>query len=408
MKYGLIGHPLSHSYSGIIHKLIGRYQYDIVDLPDIEFDDFMTQRTFEGINVTIPYKQKVIPYCAKLSETAKRIGSVNTIIKQSDGSLYGDNTDYKGFLYMCEMADISLNDKNVVILGTGGTSLTAQTVTRDCGVNKLNIVSRNGEYNYNNLHLLVDSEVIINTTPVGMYPNCGVSPIDLNDFPNCKTVIDVIYNPLKTKLLLDAERCGMQYVNGLPMLVAQAVYAAELFLNEVLDKTIIETILSKLEHDMSNIVLVGMPGSGKTSIGKAIAEKLGREFYDTDEVIEQNESVSISDIIESKGEQAFRELENQTVTQLGKQNGLVISTGGGVVLRQDNRDMLRQNGYVVWIKRPLESLETVGRPLSKDIATLMEMYQKRQPLYQECSDLIVENIQTISDAVNVIIKKNCQ
>jgi Shikimate 5-dehydrogenase len=385
--YGLIGHPLSHSYSGKIHQIIDKYRYDLIDLNADDFDIFMKRREFNGINVTIPYKQSVIKYCDELSDTAKRIGSVNTIYKR-DGKLYGDNTDYKGFEYMLTVGDITLKDKKVIILGSGGTSLTAQAVAYDYKASEITVISRSGINNYDNLHLHKNAEVIINTTPVGMYPNCGLYMVNLDDFPNCEAVIDVIYNPLKTKLLLDAEHRGIQFINGLPMLSAQAVYAAELFTNESLHADLIEKIHNTLVNDMGNIVFIGMPGSGKTTIGKAIANEIGREFVDTDAWIENNENMSVLDIITTKGESVFREIEHKAVTELGKQSGLVIATGGGVVLREDNIDMLRQNGRLIWIKRPIEQLDTAGRPLS---VNLNEMYEKREPLYRKYCDYTIEN-----------------
>jgi len=394
--YGLIGHPLSHSYSGKIHEIIGKYRYDLIDLTADKLDEFMRRREFIGINVTIPYKQAVIEYCDVVSETAKRIGSVNTIYKR-DGILYGDNTDYKGFEYM--LNGLAMSGKKIIIFGSGGTSLTAQAVACDRKAAEITVISRTGKYNYNNLDLNRNAEIIINTTPIGMYPNCGVSLINLDNFPDCETVIDVIYNPLKTKLLLDAERRGIRNINGLPMLAAQAVYAAELFTGESFGNDLIEKIHSGLIFEMGNIVLIGMPGCGKTAVGKALAELLGREFADTDEWIETSENIPVPDIITSRGEAVFRELEHKAAAELGKRSGLVIATGGGIVLREDNLDLLRQNGTVIWLRRPIAMLETSGRPLSGD---LNELYKKRKSLYRKYCDFTVENTQTIQEAINII------
>lgn len=400
LEYGLIGNPLSHSYSEMIHNYIGRYKYDIIELAADELDGFMRRNDWKGVNVTIPYKQAVIPYCANLSDTAKRVGSVNTIFRCENNKLYGDNTDYMGFKYMCDFAGISLSNKNVTILGSGGTSLTAQAFAHDNGADSITVVSRSGEYNYSNLYLLKNTDVIINTTPIGMYPNCGVSAVDIADFPQCSAVIDVIYNPLKTKLLLDAERRGIKCANGLTMLVAQAIYSAELFTGESFDITIIKTVHDKLKQDIGNIILIGMPGCGKTTIGKAVAETLGREFVDTDKWIERHRKQSASEIITLYGEQTFRELEHAAVKELSKQNRLVISTGGGTILREDNCDMLRQNGFIIWLQRPVNLLEITERPLSFE---LDETYRKREPLYRKCSDIIVDNSHLIDDTVKRII-----
>lgn len=396
-EYGLIGHPLSHSYSGIIHDTIGKYRYDIIDISDNILDGFMTQKRFKGINVTIPYKKTVMKYCDELSEIAERIGSVNTIVKRGDGSLYGDNTDYKGFMYMCESAGISLTGKKIMILGSGGTSLTAQAVAKDCNADKIVVISRTGINNYNNLHLHKDIDVVINTTPVGMYPNTGVSAVDLRDFPDCIAVIDVIYNPFRTKLLLDAERYGIKYTNGLKMLTAQAVFAAELFTGKS-----VSDITDSIIHKFTNIILIGMPGCGKSTIGKLLAEKLGRKFIDTDELVEQQYRKSSAEIIKSQGEAKFREIEHETIKRVCNDTGNVIATGGGTVIREDNRDLLRQNGFIVWIQRPLDLLETNGRPLSDNID---EMYRLREPLYKKCCDIIAENYSDIDKTILDIIRQ---
>ena len=393
IEYGLIGHPLSHSYSGIIHKMIGKYRYDIIDLREDELDGFMRKREFAGINVTIPYKKAVMQYCDELSDTAKRIGSVNTIYTRG-GILYGDNTDYKGFEYM--LGGLSLTDKKVVILGSGGTSLTAQAVARDQRAREITVISRTGADNYGNLYLHKNADIIINATPVGMYPNSGVSPIEIGDFPDCSAVIDVIYNPLKTKLLLDAERKNIRCINGLSMLAAQAVYAAELFTDQKIGGDVTDNIYRKLDRNMRNIVIIGMPGCGKTTIAKAVAIALGREFADTDTW----QNISPADIITSKGEAAFREIEHQAAAELGKKSGLVIATGGGIVLREDNIDALRQNGDVIWLRRPLDLLEITGRPLS---VNLTELHETREPLYRQYADFIIDNTQTIDETVTKII-----
>ena len=405
MRFGLIGENLSHSYSERIHRMLGDYQYDIISLPPQELGRFFAVGDYDGCNVTIPYKKTVMQYCDELDDNARRIGSVNTVVRGSGGSLTGYNTDYFGFSYMCRRAGVSFEDKKVLILGSGGTSLTCAAVALDEGCREIITVSRSGPVNYDNISSHADSEIIINTAPVGMFPNNGRSLIGLPDFPRCSGVLDVIYNPLKTRLILEAEMLGIPCAGGLPMLVAQAKRASELFTGTEIDDSIIEKILGQLYKEISNIVLIGMPGCGKTKIGQMIASNTGRDFYDTDVIIVKKASMTIPEIFRSKGENHFRDLESEVVADIGKLSGKVISVGGGAVLREENRKNLRQNGVVVFISRDLEKLETEGRPLSTNPDTLRNMYRQRLPVYLSCSDFIVSNDASVDSAAITIMEE---
>ena len=330
-RYGLLGKKLGHSYSAPIHKALGNGDYSLVEIPPEGVDAFMREHDFDGINVTIPYKETVIPYLDEISDRAKKIGSVNTIINR-DGKLYGDNTDYYGFSYMARSVGISFKDKKVIILGGGGTSLTAQAVTCDEGARQIVVISRRGENNYDNLHLHYDSEIIVNCTPVGMYPNIGDKIIDLEPFTKLKGVIDVIYNPSKTGILIDAKHRGIPYVNGLSMLVAQAKLAHELFFDTKVEDSEIERIKRQLEVEKLNVVFVGMPGSGKTTLANIVAKELGRKVVDTDDMIVEREGRSIPEIFASEGEPYFRSVEAQCVKEASLMEGVVIATGGGAIL----------------------------------------------------------------------------
>ncbi len=402
MRCGLLGHKLSHSYSPQIHRALGDYPYLLFEVEPETVEDFLRDGDFTGINVTIPYKKAVLPYCSDLSEQARRLGAVNTVIRRLDGSLWGHNTDYFGFSQMIAESGLSVSGKKVLVLGSGGASVTAVAVLEDLGA-RVVVISRNGVNNYSNLHLHFDAQVIINATPVGMYPNNGQSPLDITVFPNLQGVLDLIYNPARTKLLLDAEKLGLVTQNGLYMLVAQAKESAEYFLGKSVADGQICQVYRLLQHEMENIVLVGMPGSGKTTVGKLLAEKLHRRFIDTDEIIRKQLGCSIVDFFAQNGEEAFRNMEAQIIRQLGKESGLVIATGGGCVTREENYGYLHQNGKIVWLKRDISSLPTDGRPLSQ-AGSLEAMYYVREPFYRRFSDISVDNL-TPQQAVDTIIRK---
>ena len=403
MKCGLLGRKLGHSYSPQIHGLLGDYSYALFEKEPEELASFLKNGDFTGINVTIPYKKDVIPYLDALSPAAQKIGSVNTIVRRADGSLFGHNSDYFGFVSLVKHSGIAVDGKKVLVLGSGGTSNMVVTALRDLGAAPV-VISRSGLNNYENLHLHADASVIVNATPVGMYPNTGVSPIDLRRFPSLTGVLDVIYNPAKTQLLLDAEKLGIPHENGLWMLVAQAKEAAEYFTGKKLPDSCIEKIHGILSRQMKNVVLIGMPGCGKSTIGNLLARKLGRKFVDADEEIIQLAGKSIPEIFAQDGEEIFREWEMMALEHLGKQSGLVIATGGGCVTRQRNYPALHQNGSIVWLERDLSLLPTDGRPLSQS-NRLEEMYAVRKPMYEAFADVRVANTGSPEDTVTEILSK---
>ena len=401
MKCGLLGRKLGHSYSPQIHNLLGDYSYVLFEKEPEELENFLKNGDFSGLNVTIPYKKEVIPYLSELSPTAPKMGCVNTVLRRSDGTLYGHNTDYFGFTSLVRHAGLSVAGKKVLVLGSGGASNTAVAALKDLGASPV-VISRSGENNYQNLHRHTDAAAIVNTTPVGMYPNTGVSPIDLGLFPHLEGVLDVIYNPARTQLLLDAEKLGIPRENGLWMLVAQAKEAAEVFTGRKISDEVIEKIYRRLSHQMKNIVLIGMPGCGKSTIGTLLAEKLGRTLADADEKIIALAGKSIPEIFAQEGESVFRNWETQALTELGKQSGLVIATGGGCVTQKRNYPLLHQNGYLVWLERDWSKLPTDGRPLSQ-ANDLGKMYAARKPLYEAFADIRVENAGTPEETVQHIL-----
>lgn len=403
--YGLIGKKLGHSFSPQIHRELCDYEYKLFEMEENEVGNFLKSADFQGINVTIPYKKTVLPYMSEVSDDVKKIGSVNTIIRRSNGTLAGYNTDYYGFTHMLQSNSISPTGKKCIILGSGGASLTVIAVLKDLGAKEITVISRSGENNYENISKHYDADIIINTTPVGMYPNCGLSPISLCNFTKCKFVGDLIYNPAKTALLLEAEKLGIPYSNGLSMLVAQAKKSSEIFTGNKIDNARIGEITAKLQKQMLNIVLVGMPGCGKTTVGKILAKKLKRRFADTDLIIEQKYGKSIPDIFAEKGEEYFRTLEEETVAECCKESLCVIATGGGAILREKNIDAMRQNGYVVFLTRNINELDTNGRPLSAKPGGVTALYEQRLPIYKKIMDIEVESVSPPEAAADKIIKE---
>lgn len=390
MIYGLLGKTLRHSYSKIIHERMADYTYDLYETPEEGLEALIRRPDMGGFNVTIPYKQTVIPFCDELTPAARAIGSVNTLYHDAAGRLIGDNTDYFGFSYMARRAGISFAGRKVVIFGSGGTSLTARRVAADEGAREVVIVSRSGENNYDNLDRHADAEILINTTPVGMYPKNEGTLIDIARFPQCCGVLDVIYNPLKTNLILAAEDAGIPATGGLPMLVAQAAPAVERFSGRAIREAVIEETLDTLTREVRNLVLVGMPGCGKSSIGRLAAERAGRAFYDTDDMVVEMAGCSIPEIFAAQGETAFRDLEAKAVAQAARERSGVIATGGGVLLREENRRALRQNSRIVYLDRALDALPTDGRPISQT-RKLEDIYRERLPLFTGVSDVTVVN-----------------
>lgn len=402
MKCGLLGRSLGHSYSPQIHSYLGDYPYTLFEQEPENVRSFLQNSDFTAINVTIPYKKDVMPYCTELTDCAKKMGAVNTIVRRDDGSLIGHNTDYFGLHYTFDRMGLSLHGKKVLVLGSGGASVTAVIVLKELGANVV-IVSRTGENNYTNLHLHKDAVAIVNTTPVGMYPNAGVSPVDLDMFPNLEGVLDIIYNPARTKLLLDAAERNIPCENGLWMLVAQAKEAAEWFTGSKISDDVIPEIYGKMCKRMENIVLIGMPGGGKSTIGSLLAQELNREFVDADAEIVKEAGIPIPEIFEKQGEEGFRKLEAQVLSKLGQKSCLVIATGGGCVTKAENYPLLHQNGTIYWIKRDISSLPIDGRPLSQ-AGKLEQMYQIRKPLYEQFADSTVLNDGSPEDAVEKILK----
>lgn len=402
MQCGLLGGRLGHSYSPKIHSLLADYAYDLYEKQPEALADFLKNGGFSGLNVTIPYKKAVIPFCAELSPRAETLGAVNTLVRRKDGSLIGHNTDYFGFSYMVEKSGLSVAGKKCLVLGSGGASATACAVLEALGA-RVVVISRSGPDNYGNLSRYRDAAVIVNTTPVGMYPNTGESPVALSQFPGLEGVLDVIYNPARTRLLLDAEALGIPAMNGLWMLVAQAKESAEWFTGREIPDDEIPRIHGMLRREMENIVLIGMPGSGKSTVGAALAAETGKRFVDADDEIIRAAGMTIPEIFARQGEPGFRELETQVLARLGRESGLVIATGGGCVTRPENAPLLRQNGSVFWLRRALEKLPTEGRPLSQ-VGSLREMEAARTPLYEAFSDHPIDNNAAVSETVRRILE----
>lgn len=387
-RYGLLGEHLSHSLSPQIHAFFGEYPYDLIEKPKDAVAEWFCHSPYRAINVTIPYKKDVLPLCDELDDAAKRIGSVNTVRFDAD-AVRGYNTDYDGFLFMLHRAGIAVADKKVLVLGNGGASATVCCVLEDLGAAQVVVISRSGPDNYENLHRHLDAQVIINTTPVGMYPHTDAAPISLEPFARCEAVADLIYNPLRTRLLQDAAQRGMKTANGLAMLVAQGRRASEIFFEKNIPDEVVEHALRELERSFRNIVLIGMPGSGKSTLARLLASSLGKQAVDTDVLVEQQTGKRIPDIFAESGEVVFRRLEADVVAQVGKSAGCVIATGGGAILTEQNRAALRQNAVVVFLERELDALATNGRPLSRDRKALEVLYEHRLPLYRATADVAV-------------------
>ncbi len=408
MEYGLIGEKLSHSFSKEIHEKIENYEYELLEIEKENLDDFILSKNYKAINVTIPYKEAVMCHLDHISDSAKKIGAVNVIIN-SDGVLYGDNTDFAGMKALIEKAGIDVSNKKVLILGTGGTSKTAYAVAESMGAKSIVKVSRSGSdgaITYDKMYeSFKDAHVIINTTPCGMYPGVEATPVDIEKFSNLEGVIDAIYNPLRTKLVSDALKKGIKAEGGLFMLCAQAVYAAEKFTKKTYPSDMTEKIFSEIYSKKQNIVLVGMPSSGKSTVGKILAENLGFDFADTDEMIVDKHSMSIPSIFSVYGEKVFRQWESECVEEISKKSGYVIATGGGAVLSEKNVCELKKNGRLYFLDRPLDSLvPTSDRPLAKDREAIEKRYSERYPIYKSVSDEIVENMGTIDECAQKVQK----
>lgn len=400
MKFGLLGRKLGHSYSPMIFDLMGGYRYDLHEREPDGIEDLLRNEPFDGLNVTIPYKKDVLPFLDSIDDQARRLGSVNTIVKRGS-HLAGHNSDYYGFSSMVEHSGLTVKDRKVLVLGSGGASVTVVAVLQDMGANVV-IISRSGENNYHNLHRHLDAAVIVNTTPVGMYPNTGSAPLDVRIFPNLEGVLDLIYNPARTRLILDCEKLGIPAFNGLWMLVAQAKKSAEWFMDTELSDSVIAEIHHRLRDKMENVALIGMAGCGKSRIGAMLAEATGKTFVDADREIVRLAGKSIPEIFAQDGEEVFRGLETQVLMELGKRSGLVIATGGGCVTRERNYPLLHQNSRIIWIQRDAALLPTEGRPLSQKTPPAV-LYEQRKPMYAAFADTSIVSDGTREECLAKVI-----
>ena len=403
MEFALLGEELGHSFSPQIHRALVGCDYQLLPTPPEAVADLFRRRDFRGLNVTIPYKQTVMPLCDEIDPRAAAIGAVNTVVNRG-GRLTGYNTDIDGLIYLARRTGVDMAGKKVVILGSGGTGRTARAAAGELGAAEIVTVSRGGEDNYETLSRHADAQVLLNTTPVGMYPNCGVSPVSLDAFPHLEGVLDVVYNPLRTALLLEARERGLPCSCGLPMLVAQAWRAEELFTGSAIPAETVEAVLAGLTAQLQNVVLIGMPGCGKSTVGRALARRQGKAFLDLDRLIEERAGKSIPAIFAQEGEEAFRTLESWAVREAGARTGCVISTGGGVVTRAENCAPLRQNGVIIHLTRPLDRLPTAGRPVSQS-TDLQTLWERRRGLYAAFADRTVDNGGPLEETLDTIEKE---
>ncbi len=403
--YGLLGDKLKHSFSPSIHKKLGISDYGIIETRRENLESILSDERYKGFNVTIPYKRDVMEYCDEISDEARQIGSVNTIVRTENGRLSAYNTDIDGFIYCAFLAGIDFKEKKILICGNGGTSLTARAAAKKLGVSRITVASRTGDINYSNLSDFADTDIIVNTTPVGMYPNNLESPVSLDAFPNCKGVFDVIYNPRRTALIMDAEKRGIPCTDGLSMLVYQAKRAEELFLNRSIPDSEATRVLSELRAESGNIVLIGMPGSGKSVVAEVISHKTGRQFVDIDTEIEKTAGKTIPEIFAKDGEAVFRDIERREIAKAGKLIGVVIATGGGAVKDIRNLAPLHQNGRIYYLRRELTKLSTDGRPLSKNQEALIKLQNERENLYCLFADADIQNDAAPEDAAVKIMEE---
>ncbi len=406
MQYGLIGEKLSHSFSKEIHEFFAPYNYELCEISREDLASFLQKREFRAINVTIPYKKEVIPHLDEISNSAQELQAVNCIVNRN-GKLCGFNTDYFGMRDLILKSKIDISSKKILILGTGGTARTSNLVCKDLGAKNITFVSREKKTNaitYDEAYAIYnDAEIIINTTPVGMYPNSYSSPIDLNKFSNILAVFDAVYNPIRTQLILDAERMGVYAEGGLYMLVSQAVHAVELFLNEELSENKIEEIYNKILKEKENIVLIGMPSSGKTTVGKALADSLNRQLIDLDDEIERHIGSTIAEFFKTHAEKDFRDIETQITKETAKKTGIVIATGGGCILREENVDAIRSNGRIYFLDRNIDNLTpTDTRPLATKKEAMQKLYEARYQIYLNTSDIKIDGNLTPKEEAELI------
>ena len=382
MRCGLLGRKLDHSYSPAIHKMLADYSYELFEREPEEVGAFLRSGDWSGLNVTIPYKKTVLPYCAELSDTARAIGSVNTLVR---------------------ISGINVKGKKALVLGSGGASVSVCYILRRLEAGSVTVISRGGADNYDNLDRHADAEIIVNTTPLGTYPNNGSAAVDLTAFPCCEGVLDIVYNPARTALVLQAEKLGIPCASGLTMLVAQARRSSELFTGDSIADSEVERIVAALSKSMQNIILIGMPGSGKSSLARLLAEALSRPVYEADAEIERAAGRSIPAIFAAEGEEGFRARETAVLRELGKLSGAVISTGGGCVTKEENYDLLHQNGTMIWIRRDVGLLPKDGRPISLR-SDLRELYEKRKPLYERFADAAVDNDGSLAETLDKLLE----
>ena len=402
MRCGLLGRTLEHSYSPAIHKELADYSYCLFEREPEAVEGFIKHGPWDGLNVTIPYKKDVVAFCDDLSPLAKELGSVNTLLRRPDGTIYGDNTDAWGFESMATRLGVDYRGKKALVFGSGGASVTVQAVLRHLGCDVI-VVSRTGDVTYADLDAYTDAQVLVNTTPVGMYPKNGEAVVDLARFPKAEAVLDVVYNPARTKLILDAEARGIPCESGLFMLVGQAARACEIWTGKKISAERLNAVHKTIGASMQNIILIGMPGCGKSTVGFKLARALGRWLVDADQELVKKAGMEIPRYMEAFGEEAFRKLETEVLQELGKKSSLVIATGGGCVTRQENYPALHQNGTIVWLRRDLDQLPTDGRPISQKEG-VQALYKKRKPLYEAFCDISVDNTGNADETVEKILK----
>ncbi len=400
--YGLLGQKLGHSYSPAIHGVFGSVPYGLFEVQPEDLGEFLQSGQWDGLNVTIPYKKAVVNFCQELTPLAQRLGSVNTLTRRPDGTICGDNTDYHGFLEMVRRINITCTGKKALVLGSGGASVTVQTVLRELGAEVI-VISRSGQDNYENLARHADAAILVNTTPVGMYPNNGASPVRPDAFPHLEAVLDLVYNPRRTALILEAERLYIPSLSGLYMLVAQAAKSSESFTGRAIPREMMEAAWQKIGLDTENLILVGMPGCGKTAVGTLLAKTLGKPFLDADAEFERIMGISAGEFIRLHGEDAFRKAETAVLAKLGANSGVVIATGGGCVTREENYPLLHQNGRIFWLTRDLSLLPKAGRPLSQDRG-IEVLYKARKDRYCRFADRIIPNDGTPEETVQTILE----
>lgn len=399
MQCGLLGEHLTHSFSPLIHTMLADYEYKLYDIAPQMLEDFVKNGTIDAFNVTIPYKKAIMPLIDEISPEAQAIGAINVVVRKID-KLYGYNTDYFGFAYMLDSANICVEGKKALLFGNGGAAATIKAVLNDKQIKEIIIIDRKNN-TPENLAIHKDASIIVNATPVGMYPNNRKSPVDLTLFPNCEAVLDIVYNPARTELMLQAEQLGITAVGGLSMLVAQAVRGFELFTDEKSEDGIIEKIINNISRDTQNIILIGMPSCGKSTVGTLLANHLSRSFFDADAEFKKMHGITPEAAITTLGEPKFREMESLVLAELGKLSGAIIATGGGAVTREENYPSLHQNGIIIYLQRDIDKLSTDGRPLSKKNSP-DELFAKRKSFYEHFADLTVDNNDTPEETVNNI------